>query len=140
MFFEFIKCSKCGNHLLPDTNETIEEYKKKEFNSEILQLVNDSSPIEIPTYLVYRCINTSCDNVEKISHVDLLNKVSEGLAKFARILAQKELLNTFKFKEYFTRYIVDRATHDIITKKDLERNLVIKELFDLVEKEEKKND
>lgn len=137
MFFEFLKCSKCGKSLLPDTNETIEVYKKNEFDGEILQMVKESSPIETPNYLIYKCIDPMCNNIEKLEHIEVLNRVSEGLARFARTLAQKEYLDSFKFKEYFTRYLVDRVTLDVITKKDLEKNLVIKELFNLVEKNNK---
>lgn len=136
MFFNVFKCNSCGEESIPDFDSTFNEYLEKEFTEDSLLILPSQEAPKIPDYLMLKCNNPECNKIEKITHDELLKKIRKGWADLAFRYRQEQNMDKFQFEQFSTKYLVDRVTRNIITKKDLENNLILRDLYKFLEKED----
>jgi hypothetical protein len=132
MFFEFIKCKKCGQTAIPSQDLTIDSYKDEGFFTVPLDFGSVSEPPTVPTYIIFKCSNTDCQSIEKIEHKDILIEISSGLSKIAWELYKQEFRKTENFEQYVTRYILDKGVNSFIREDNIATHPILKEYVKLI--------
>lgn len=113
----------------PDFEESIQTYMENEYKNEAGLLLPPDTEPKVPEYLVLKCENRLCFSTRKMTFKEFFETWTEFLGKAAFQRSQQEVRSSFNFEGYYTKYLVDRATRKIVTKKDIEGNLVFKELY-----------
>lgn len=135
MFFNIIKCKDCNCSMQADFECSLQEYLQNEFkNDENLIIASESTPI-VPNYLILKCENRECSKTLKITFEEFFNELKNFWAELAFKSSQSEAKKSYTFDKYATKYLIDGVTNKALTKKDIEGNLVLKDLYELLEKE-----
>jgi len=137
MIFGILKCDKCGNNLSADFDLTVDSYQENEYKNEAQLVHVGTDPPVIPDYLIFKCENRDCGCNQQYTYKQVFEKVVEFWAKLAWTRSQSDLKQAYTFDKFTTRYIVEGVTRKVLNRKDIEGNLVFKDMIDLIEKDGK---
>ena len=129
--FQLCLCKKCGAHLEPDVEETIDLYQE-EFNEKRIVYMSEEPPV-IFDYLILRCSNPECNTVTKMLHEEILREVRTRLSKFAWAYHLRDENNKFRFQEHFTKYIMLKGLSKFVSQEDLDNNKILEDYVRYVE-------
>jgi len=134
MLFNIIKCKSCDCNMQVDSDSTISAYMDNEFKNESNLIITEESPPVVPDYVILKCENRDCSSILKLTFKEFFDKLVEFWTNMAYKRSQMEARELYTFDKYATKYLVDETTRRVVTKKDIEGNLVLKDIFELTEK------
>ena len=128
-------CSHCNQKTLtPSFEDTYQEYIKL-YEKEAL-LVPQAIPNKYPNFIICRCLNKSCSVIVRYSHEEFAKLLTQEWANSAWYQVLLEKSDNFNVENFYSRYLIDKNLNGItISKKDLEKNPVLRDLFYHVERE-----
>lgn len=134
MFFDVVKCNTCGCPMQPDFDSSLDSYMKNEFKNESnIVIASENAPI-VPDYVILKCDNRDCGATLKMTFKSFFDKLTAFWGDMAFKKSQIEARDSYTFDKYATKYLVDSVTGKVLSKKDIEGNLVLKDLFNITEK------
>jgi hypothetical protein len=135
MFFDIVKCKKCKCAMHPNFDESIKAYMENEYRNDSNLVLPTETPPVVPDYVILVCESRECRDSQKMTFKDFFDQLVAFWADLAFKKSQLETRDAFSLEGHFSKYLIDRVTKKVITKKDLEGNLLLKELFDETEKD-----
>lgn len=107
MFYQLVKCIKCGTGMTIDFDLTIKEFSEKEFFIEPSLLALNDEPPRVPDYQILRCANEKCGHIQKMEIKDILFNINIELSRIAWEGRKQATLNATRLMGFSTRYIFE---------------------------------
>jgi uncharacterized protein YbaR (Trm112 family) len=128
-----IECPKCKGELELDQELTIQEYIEFYNNGISLEEIRDVLPYKKPDYLMFKCNNVECNNVQGLTEQEVLSKLKDSWAKTAWGMTKRLYQTMEGFDGHFTRYTMEKELGKFITEEELENHPILKRYKDLVD-------